>query len=125
MPDQGRSKRVDRVDNVQGPRGSGGPNQNEPPKQPLVWGSLIVLLRLSARLICRFAKRFLVSTRLCHHKCTGIEGHILYNNALNILYFRLFDVRPMVKDHSDSERGNPLPPLFGLRSFICTFPQTG
>ena len=36
----------------------------------------------------------------------------------------------MIKDHSDSERGNPLPP-HGLRflisskgSFICTIPQT-
>ena len=37
----------------------------------------------------------------------------------------------MVKDHSDSERGNPLPPhglLFPINSkgsFICTVPQTG
>ena len=38
----------------------------------------------------------------------------------------------MVKDHSDSERGNPLPPVYGLLfsisrkgSFICTIPQTG
>ena len=36
----------------------------------------------------------------------------------------------MVKDHSDSERGNPLPPhglLFSIDSkgsFICTIPQT-
>ena len=34
----------------------------------------------------------------------------------------------MVKDHSDSEKGNPLPPLFSVNSkgsFICTIPQTG
>ena len=37
----------------------------------------------------------------------------------------------MVKDHSDSERGNPLPPhrlLFSISSkgsFICIIPQTG
>ena len=37
----------------------------------------------------------------------------------------------MVRDHSDSERGNPLPPhrlLFPISSkgsFICTIPQTG
>ena len=38
----------------------------------------------------------------------------------------------MVKDHSDSERGNLLPPLYELLfpinskgSFICTIPQTG
>ena len=36
-----------------------------------------------------------------------------------------------VKDHSDSEKGNPLPPhglLFPISSkgsFICTIPQTG
>ena len=36
----------------------------------------------------------------------------------------------MVKDHSDSEKGNPLPPhrlLFPINSkgsFICTIPQT-
>ena len=37
----------------------------------------------------------------------------------------------MVKDHSDSDGGNPLPPhglLFSINSkgsFICTIPQTG
>ena len=38
----------------------------------------------------------------------------------------------MVKDHSDSESGNPLQPPYGLLflisskgSFICTIPQTG
>ena len=44
---------------------------------------------------------------------------------------RLYGIRYMVKDHSDSERGNPLPPhglLFPINSmgsFICTIPQTG
>ena len=44
---------------------------------------------------------------------------------------RLYGVRHMVKDHSDSERGNPLPPhglLFPINSkgsFICTIPQIG
>ena len=44
---------------------------------------------------------------------------------------RLYGVGHMVKDHSDSERGNPLPPhglLFLINSkgsFICTTPQTG
>ena len=31
-------------------------------------------------------------------------------NALNTFYLRLYGVRHMVKDHSDSERGNPLRP---------------
>ena len=38
------------------------------------------------------------------------EGNVLFNDALNTFYLRLYDVGHMVKDHSDSERGNPLPP---------------
>ena len=37
------------------------------------------------------------------------EGNVLFNNALNTFYLRLYGVRHMVKDHSDSEKGNPLP----------------
>ena len=55
------------------------------------------------------------------------EGNGLFNDALNTFYLRLYGVGHMVKDHSDSERGNPLPPLHGLLfpfssmgSFICT-----
>ena len=62
----------------------------------------------------------------------GREINVLFNDALNIFYLRLYGVRHMVKDHSDSEKGNPLPPLHGLLfsisskgSFICTIPQTG
>ena len=46
-------------------------------------------------------------------------------------YLQLYGDRHMVKDHSDSERGNPLPPhgllfLISIKgSFICTIPQTG
>ena len=42
-------------------------------------------------------------------------------------YLRLYGVRHMAKDHSDSEKGNPLPPhrlLFQISSkgyFICTY----
>ena len=59
------------------------------------------------------------------------EGNVLFNDALNKFYLRLYGVRHMVKDHSDSEKGNPLPPhrlLFPISSkgsFICTIPQTG
>ena len=38
------------------------------------------------------------------------EGNVLFNNTLNTFYLRLYGVRHMVKDHSDSKRGNPLPP---------------
>ena len=54
------------------------------------------------------------------------EGNVLFNDALNTFYLRLYGVRHMVKDHSDSEKGNPLPPhrlLLSINSkgsFICT-----
>ena len=57
------------------------------------------------------------------------DGNILFNNALNTFYLWLYGVRHMVKDHSDSEKGNPLLPhrlLFPISSkgsFICTIPQ--
>ena len=59
------------------------------------------------------------------------EVNVLFNDALNTFYLRLYGVRHMVEDHSDSKRGNPLPPhrlLFPISSkwyFICTIPQTG
>ena len=59
------------------------------------------------------------------------EGIVLFNDALNTFYLRLYGVIHMVKDHSDSERGNPLPPhrlLLSINSkgsFICTIPQIG
>ena len=43
----------------------------------------------------------------------------LFNDALNTFYLRLYGVRHMVKDHPDSEKGNPLPPhrlLFPINS---------
>ena len=49
-----------------------------------------------------------------------------FNDTLNTIYYRLYGVRHMVKDHSDSERGNPLPPLFPISSkgsVICTIPD--
>ena len=58
-------------------------------------------------------------------------GNVLFNDALNTFYLRIYGVRHMVKDHSDSVRGNQLPPhrlLFPISSkgsFICTIPQTG
>ena len=35
------------------------------------------------------------------------EGNVLFNDALNTFYLRLYGVRHMVKDHSDSEKGKP------------------
>ena len=62
---------------------------------------------------------------------TRKKGSVLFNHVLNTFYLRLYGVGHMVKDHPDSERGNPLPPhglLFLINSkgsFICTIPQTG
>ena len=59
------------------------------------------------------------------------ERNVLFNDAFNTFYLRLYGVRHMVKDHSDSEKGNLLPPhrlLLSINSkgsFICTIPQTG
>ena len=47
------------------------------------------------------------------------EGNVLFNDALNTFYLRLYGIRHMVKDHSDSEKRNPLPPhglLFPISS---------
>ena len=63
------------------------------------------------------------------HHLTDSIAHI--NDALNTFYLRLYGVGHTVKDHSDSEIENPLPPhglLFLINSkcsFICTIPQTG
>ena len=59
------------------------------------------------------------------------ERNVFFNDALNTFYLRLYGVRHMVKDHSDSEKENPLPShrlLLSINrkgSFICTIPQTG
>ena len=59
------------------------------------------------------------------------ERNVLFNDTLNTFYLRLYGVRHMVTDHSDSEKGNPLLPhrlLLSINSkvfFICTIPQTG
>ena len=51
---------------------------------------------------------------LLPYRVKAIEGNVLFNDILNTFYLRLYCVGHMVKDHSDSERGNSLPPLHGL-----------
>ena len=52
--------------------------------------------------------------QVCHQKSfttrKGRKGSVLFNDALNTFYLRLYGIRHMVKDHSESERGIPLPP---------------
>ena len=69
----------------------------------------------------------------CKYGGVGFKefGNVLFNDALNTFYLRLYGVRHMVKDHSDSEKGNPLPLhrllclINSKGSYICTIPQTG
>ena len=89
-------------------------------------------------LLCRsFVEKYILPTKkTCHsqtifsiitnqYKTRRKDGNALFNDALND------GIRHMVKDHSDSERGNPLLPhglLFPISSkgsFICITPQTG
>ena len=57
--------------------------------------------------------------------------NVLFNDALNTFYLRLYGVRHMVNDHSDSGIGYPLLPhglLFPIISkddFIYIIPETG
>ena len=60
------------------------------------------------------------------------EGNVLFNDGLNTFYLPLYTIGHMVKNHSNNERVNPLPPLLELLfsinskgSFTCTIPQTG
>ena len=74
-------------------------------------------------LICQ---NFMVSCILVQNKCLGLyvglskkEGNVLFNDTLNTFYLWLYGIRHMVKDHSDSKKGNPLPPhrlLFPISS---------
>ena len=74
---------------------------------------------------------FHLTTHSTHFIYGRMEGNVLFNDALNLFYLRLYGVGHMVKDHSDSERENPLLPHvlhFTINSkgcFICIIPQTG
>ena len=63
------------------------------------------------RFLCyhTWLNRFLTQAQIIYEqKETG--RRVLFNDALNTFYLRLYGVRHMVKDHSDSERGNPPSP---------------
>ena len=66
-----------------------------------------------------------VLTYISTHLLRSKEENVIFNDALNTFYLRLYGVRHLVKDHSDSESGNPLSPhglLFPINSkcsFIC------
>ena len=62
------------------------------------------------------------------HTGMQMEGRkcFIFNDALNTFYLRLYGVEHMVKDHSYSERRNPLPPHgllfpFNSKNFIYIY----
>ena len=63
-----------------------------------------------------------------HTAQVAYERNVIFNDALNTFYLRIYAVGHMVKDHSDNERENLLPPhglLFPISSngsFVCTIP---
>ena len=79
----------------------------------------------------RYLHALLAVVKLLNLQPSEIEGerNVLFNDALNTFYQRLYGIRHMVKDHYDSEKGNPLPPhrlLLSINSkgsFICTIPD--
>ena len=105
----------------------------------------IMYLRVDLKVRREMKKRWRLMAKCNVNKCIEVtqyyfhfphqsgrkEGNVLFNDALNTFYLRLYGVRHMVKDHTDSERGNPLPPhrlLFPINSrgsFLCTIRQTG
>ena len=78
-----------------------------------------------------YYKIFWISLYSFVRHCRERERNVLFNHTLNTFYLWLYGVRHMVKDHSDSEKGNLLPPhrlvlsINSKGSFICTIPQTG
>ena len=94
----------------------------------VMWHGAVVYWRM--HLVCWDPIPNRVDAAVCHQKQRR-ERNVLFNNALNTFYLRLYGIKHMVKDHSDSEKGNPLPPhrlLLSINSkgsFICTIPQTG
>ena len=111
------------------------------------WGGVCNTHCVTCDSVCGVGVGWGLQGRLCYMCCLwgwGVGGglqhipcymrSIVFNLTQNvILKFKigLYGVRHMVKDHSDSEKGNPLPPhrlLLSINSkgsFICTIPQTG
>ena len=93
--------------------------------------SVILKICLIIIVIVRIMNYFLMVKQKVMYYLKERERNVLFNDALNTFYLRLYGVRHMIKDHSDSEKGNPLPPhrlhllINSKISFICTIPQTG
>ena len=90
------------------------------------------MLQLKMGYICHMTVcSYIIVRNYFPNKVQGRKEMFLFNNTLNILYLQLYGIIHMVEDHSDSDRGNLLPPhglLFPISSkgsFICIITQTG
>ena len=88
-----------------------------------IYRSQLTLGHLRTQVSCRCMQRGAAPWR-------RKEMFYLTTHSTHFIY-DLYGIRRMVKDHSDSQKGNPLPPhmlLFLINSngsFICTILQTG
>ena len=64
------------------------------------------------------------STHFIYGYMEGKERNVLFNDALNFFYLRLYGVGHIVKDHSYSERENP-GYSFRLTARVLLYAQTG
>ena len=58
-------------------------------------------------IICNFYRCIRYTTHVYYMTILQRERNVLFNDALNTFYLQLYGIRHMVKDHSDSEKGNP------------------
>ena len=68
------------------------------------WGTVALVLNQG---------RVVTNVEMAYFKTGRKEENVLFNDALNTFYLRLYGVEHMVMD---SERGNPLPLLFPISS---------
>ena len=81
-------------------------------------------VRVRVKVVFRVTVRFFLSTQWRKRK----EIFYLTTHSTHLIYRYMVSDHITVKDHSDSEKGNLLPPLFPINSkgsFICTIPLTG
>ena len=77
-----------------------------------------------------FHDRHLVQSLSTGNPLPPLHGLLLgrvFNDALDTFYLQLYGVRHMVKDHSESERRNPLPPrrlLFPIKARDLSYAQS-
>ena len=96
-----------------------------------IYGYVVSDIWLRTILIVRGRKKVFYLTTYSIHLC-GIrhmvrERNVLFNDALNTFYLWLYGIIHMVKEHSDSEKGNPLPPhnyFFRLTARVLLYAQS-